>query len=261
MDSIMDEYESIIGSLESEEKMDREVVSHSFLKSDFHIDQLDIQQTINTWLVEYAMDLEITGSPPSFHPSVLTVDDISSTNNQNDATQPDQCSASPINSTLIGAKRLKVDFLNFGKLSIHPQHFGKSGRTIPDGLCGKHQMYQQDWRFEINHGKMIRDGICLIEWTITNLASGTRVMKKETFEEAFLRKSRGMTICSRVARQALETRAKELELQYLNTDHPIKRANLESLIRALRPRSYATGLLFFGLLHEVVHIRVPGGRD
>ena len=39
--------------------------SHSLFDSDFNIDQLEIQQTISTWLLEYALDMEMTGNSSS----------------------------------------------------------------------------------------------------------------------------------------------------------------------------------------------------
>ena len=79
----------------------------------------------------------------------------------------------------------------------------------------------------------------------------------ETAQEAALRENSGTTICNIVLRQAFESRAQELENTLLElADNPTRLFNVQVLIKALRPIRCTVGLLFFGLLHEVVQHRL-----
>jgi hypothetical protein len=158
-------------------------------------------------------------------------------------------------SPMAGENRLKISFVGLGSPGEIPQHFGTKGFVIPDGLSGMHQVYHQRWRFDIRHEK-IDDTIC-VSWSITNMASGTTCARTETPREARVRETSGHTICNQLLRQALKSRATELE-HLLTTlrDNPTKFSNTESLIKALRPKSCILGLLFFGLLHDAVQHRM-----
>jgi hypothetical protein len=141
-----------------------------------------------------------------------------------------------------------------GTLGDTPQHFGKKRSRIPDRLIGTHEVYNQKWRFEIHHQpKNATNDITTITWTITNLASGTRISRTETSHEAFLREFKGQTICNQLLRDALDIRARELERDLERfKDKPVKIANIKSCLKSLRPKKCIMGLLFFGLLHQGV---------
>ena len=156
-----------------------------------------------------------------------------------------------------GERRLAIDFQSLGTRGEYPQTFGKLDTLIPDGVCGTHRVYNQSWCFEIVHGKqLISDDklnkcVC-ITWKITNLTTGTITSRTETPEEALIRNSRGGTICNKIFREALETRAKHLE-SWLDTTTDSKRlAELQVLITILRPNRFAEGPLVFGLYHAIV---------
>jgi len=75
----------------------------------------------------------------------------------------------------------------------------------------------------------------------------------ETLQDAMVRETCGRTICNTVLKNALEIRAVELENSpELYDENPTKSANVQNLIKVLRPKRCTVGLLFFGLLHEVV---------
>jgi len=162
-----------------------------------------------------------------------------------------------------GQKRLVIAFSSFGKLSKDspPEHFGKNDLVIPDGLCGTHTMYSQEWRFEIEHHHASDDGGgVVITWRITNLSTGNQVSMTESPEQAQLRRLKGKTICNIVVKRALEQRAVELEqvldrLKASESSNALQCANLETMIRKLRPKQCTEGLLFFGLRHDCVQNR------
>jgi hypothetical protein len=156
---------------------------------------------------------------------------------------------------MAGENRLKITFMSLGTAGETPQHFGTKGYIIPDGLSGTHQVYHQRWRFDIRHEKV--DDTVVVSWGVTNLASGTTCQRTETPREARVRETSGHTICNQLLRQALKSRAAELELMLSSLrDNPTKFSNTESLIKALRPKSCILGLLFFGLLHDTVQHRM-----
>ena len=154
-----------------------------------------------------------------------------------------------------GENRLKIHFIQFGSPGVKPQKFGQHGCGIPEGLCGCNQVYDQYWRFHISH---VQEGATtLIAWQITNLASSTVTRVVETAQKAALRENSGRTICNIVLRQAFESRAQELENTLLElADNPTRLFNVQVLIKALRPIRCTVGLLFFGLLHDVVQHRL-----
>lgn len=161
---------------------------------------------------------------------------------------------SPIVS-LYGESRLRITFLNLGKPGIIKQRFGRGSSLIPDGLTGRHEMYEQQWKFEVFHE--IENGKTLIIWKITNVISGTVTAVMETQKQAHIREISGRTICNKVVKTALETRAVELEnlLAQGLPEQKSKRAAVKNLITILRPKMCTVGLLFFGLLHEAVQSR------
>jgi hypothetical protein len=148
--------------------------------------------------------------------------------------------------------RLRIDFVNYGSRGEFPQRFGRKGSLIPDGLCGKTQIYLEQWMFQLFH-RRINNTLVVVEWKIINLTSQREVSRIETIEHATVRQRQGKTIANHVLKEALETRAKELEEQIaLSVDNPTRVANLQSRVKALRPKTCMIGLLFFGLLHQVV---------
>ena len=155
-----------------------------------------------------------------------------------------------------GEYRLKIHFEDFGLLGVIPQRFGKSDHYVPDRLRGTHEVYSERWRFEIRHHLVNKHLSVVVEWIIVNLASGMRVSRTETTKEAFVRQTKGRTICNRVLRSALEDRVKELEAEMLAVDDDLKRSNIQDKITALRPTRCLVGLLFFGLLHKQVQDRL-----
>ena len=227
-----------------EEVLDEDLVLPLF-DGEGNIQQKQIDQIVFNCVLEQSLDLGVDGRQPLC--------------SHEGSPAQKQMRLSPTNQVLIGEKRLKVEFINLGTVGEHPQRFGKSGYIIPDGLIGRHHIYNQDWQFEARHGEIV-EGKCSIIWSITNLTSGTRILHTETAEEASQRVNHGKTICTRVVRGALEARAAELEQKMESAkDNPVKLANLQDLVKALRPHNCVTGLLFFGLLHERVQIRVDTG--
>jgi len=154
-----------------------------------------------------------------------------------------------------GEHRLTIHFESFGKFGKVPQSFGRKGSLIPDGICGTHTLYHQDWRFEILHGPVIEGETCLI-WRVTNLSSRKMSELTETSLEAQMRRERGWTISSKVFREALKSRLSDLENELKKETNQTKKANLESLLKALKPSRFTEGLLAFGLLHESVQNRM-----
>jgi len=158
--------------------------------------------------------------------------------------------------TLRGERRLVIIFEDIGECGPCPQTFGKSGALIPDGVCGTHTVYNERWRFEIAHGNdvfQIDKLICVcITWKITNLTTGTTTSMTETRDEAVIRNSQGQTISNKVFREALESRARDLEERLEKETNPKRVAQLQSLIKALRPKRFSEGPLIFGLQHRVV---------
>jgi len=161
-----------------------------------------------------------------------------------------------------GESRLRINFVNYGTVGTKAQYFGKSGHVIPHRLTGTHEMYDQPWQFTIEHVPQTDSPLVLVIWRITNLSSGTQVSMKETPQQANRRAFSGRTICNKVVKLALSTRAQELQAE-LATVTGAKRSAMECAIRALQPRLCTVGLLFFGLLHESVqvHLRAAGRID
>ena len=167
---------------------------------------------------------------------------------------------------LSGERRLNIDFVSLGARSRTPaQTFGKNDMIIPHGLCGVHTMYSQRWKFEILHGTTPSttgpvsetNQRVVLTWNVTNLNSMSVISMTETPQQASLRQATGITICNRVMRKALQQRASELELEMTEGDKtPTQVANIQSLVRQLRPKQCTEGLLFFGLRHKCVHNRV-----
>ena len=168
---------------------------------------------------------------------------------------------------LNGEKRLVIDFQNLGSLGKHIQTYGrKGGVIIPDGLSGTHSMYGERWKFEIIHEEgttfVDKDGfnnlVTCITWKLTNLNSGVNLCQTETKQEASFRMNTGRTISSRLFRQALNNRAKELEEELKSTSEldDLKCKNLKMKIKHLRPKRFSEGTLTFGLQHEAVQLNL-----
>ena len=85
------------------------------------------------------------------------------------------------------------------------------------------------------------------------MVSGTICTATETLNDTMVRQTSGRTACNMVVKMALETRAVELEnSEEFNNEDPSKAAAVQNLVNVLRPKRCTVGLLFFGLLHEVV---------
>jgi len=171
---------------------------------------------------------------------------------------PEGLEGRTILSNLQGDRRLVIDFECFGSKGDLPQKFGKSGLLIPDGLVGTHTVYQERWRFEIHHTTQsvpTSDAVC-ITWKITNIKSGFTLAKTEAPDEAEARVSLGWTISSRLFREAMTHRANELETMLAGETNECRIANLKSLIKALRPKTFTQGPLVFGLKHRIVQEKI-----
>jgi hypothetical protein len=71
-----------------------------------------------------------------------------------------------------------------------------------------------------------------------------------------MRETSGRTISNKVFRDAMEHRAREYEEQQAAEDNHVRKANLESLIKGLRPKRFSEGPLCFGLQHICVQERM-----
>jgi len=161
------------------------------------------------------------------------------------------------NGNLRGERRLVISFENFGQPGTYPQTFGKSGAIIPDGICGTHTVYNERWKFEINHtSEMFEVDYSIkcvpLKWTITNLTTGVVTSMTESRDETVIRNTQGQTISNKVFREALEIRARDLEQRLQGEINPRRIAQLQSLIRALRPKRFSEGPLIFGLQHKII---------
>jgi hypothetical protein len=153
-----------------------------------------------------------------------------------------------------GQRRLHITFQDLGRSTDPPQTFGNYGQAIPDGLCGTHTMYSQDWKFLITHGIDVVTSKTVLTWQIINLSSGQITSMTETPHQASLRQTKGKTICNLVMQKALKDRATELEesLNQAGNRTAIQVSNILGLIKKLRPTQCTEGLLFFGLRHDIV---------
>ena len=161
-----------------------------------------------------------------------------------------------------GEKRIIIQFESFGWLGKYPQTFGKNQQTfIPDGLVGRHRMYLENWKFELHHHEdqvFESDNLmyCVpISWKMINLSSGKIHNVKETKKEVILRMTKGRTIASRVFKEAIEFRAKQLEEELESNDYQKETARCKGIskkIRRLRPTKFSEGTLSFGLQHDSV---------
>ena len=166
-------------------------------------------------------------------------------------------------------KRLVINFDSYGKIGKHLQTYGrKGGAVIPDGLSGTHSMYNERWKFEIKHendqsfeenGKVC---VC-ITWKIINLTTGKVHTATETKKEAVFRMLNGRTISSRLFKEALDHRARELEEELSSTDssNELRIKNLKAKIRHLKPKRFSEGTLTFGLQHEAVQTYVMAKQE
>jgi hypothetical protein len=186
-----------------------------------------------------------------------------------------------------GQDRLQVDFISLGSVpaDVPVQTFGRCRLIIPSGLAGTHRMYSQAWKTEILYNtsptkqtsKNGAGAVCLT-WRVTNLFSGHVSELTETLQQATLRQESGRTISNLVMQQAMEDRAREVEVALARevagksspkgssaangaedeatetaaAYNPIRQVNLRNVIRKLRPKRCGEGLLFFGLRHDIV---------
>jgi len=148
-------------------------------------------------------------------------------------------------------KRVRIEFLDFGKVGEVVQVFGKKGGIISDGLCGTNSIFNEQWKFEILHKR--QEQTVLIEWNITNLTSGNKLSRIETPGEAYRRNHHGRTICNNVVKSVFEQRAKELEdsLEYCQGSS-VSSASLHRRSKRLRRKRCLIGLMFFGLQHKIL---------
>ena len=160
---------------------------------------------------------------------------------------------------LEGERRLIIEFQSFGTKGQLPQTFGRRPVYIPDGLIGKHTAYDEMWKFEIHHTAYLAredSTVCCLTWRITNVKSGDTVERTETPDEAEARSTLGWTIASKTFREALHRRANQLEASLAEETNSTRLANLKSLIRTLRPKTFTQGPLVFGLKHRIVQERL-----
>ena len=157
-------------------------------------------------------------------------------------------------------RRLVINFESYGTLGPKPQRYGKNNLFIPHGLIGTHIAYQEQWRVEIYHTTQqvlsltrMREDIVCIQWTITNIASQCVYSVTETPDEAVSRANLGWTVTSKLFRDAMAHRADQLFMQANQEENPCRAANLRSLAKTLRPKSFTQGPLLFGLKHKVIH--------
>jgi hypothetical protein len=163
---------------------------------------------------------------------------------------------------LNGESRLAITFLNLGEAKPNPETLGWRSLAIPDGLSGTFIMYGENWRFLIEYGQAITcpDGLVRrrLEWSICNqCAPDFKALVIENDAEVMRRSSRGVTVCNRVFRIALEARAKFYEAEVEQeraqaSPNDLKIKQLMSRIHILRPERFAEGPLLFGLRHGVV---------
>jgi len=165
-------------------------------------------------------------------------------------------------SSTIGENRLKINFLDFG-VPLVPgsalQVFGADREgIIPHGVCGTTEVYTEQWMFRIYHVRPDGYSRTVVQFVVHNLASSHVTSRVETEQEAKIREEHARTICNQVLREALETRAKQLEeeLESAMVENRIRVANLQGRIRSLRPRRLLIGLLFFGLQHRALQERM-----
>ena len=154
-----------------------------------------------------------------------------------------------------GERRLIINFESFGRRGEQPQTFGREGNTlIPDGLSGYHTVYQERWRFEVNHCRSNdeQDNITRITWTVQNVNSRAITSRTETRDEALSRMTLGRSITNDVFREAMRKRANELEQVLHSEPNDTQKANLMSMIKILRPKRFTQGPLVFGLQHQIV---------
>ena len=192
-----------------------------------------------------------------------------SSNNSHDKQIDDSSKGEGDGMNLNGEKRLVINFDSYGKIGKHLQTYGrKGGAVIPDGLSGTHSMYNERWKFEIKHendqsfeenGKVC---VC-ITWKIINLTTGKVHTATETKKEAVFRMLNGRTISSRLFKEALDHRARELEEELSSTDssNELRIKNLKAKIRHLKPKRFSEGTLTFGLQHEAVQAYVMAKQE
>ena len=168
---------------------------------------------------------------------------------------------------LRGERRLIIEFQSFGEVGVKPQTFGKSSVMIPNGLKGRHRFYDEAWKFEIVHTKTSfhkngLDCVCIM-WRIINLSTETKTEHLENEDEAFLRMKRGWTCSSRLFREAIEIRAKQLEnlLSKCSHDDTLRINCYKTKIESLRPKNFSEGTLIFGLQHSIVQQKLLAAQS
>jgi hypothetical protein len=156
-----------------------------------------------------------------------------------------------------GHRRLSIQFICIGNLGKYPQTCGNGNQVlIPECLSGFYTAYHQRWKFEISQSSPMftKNGkkcICF-KWAITNVTTQTSHAITETPNQAYIRMSHGRTIASKVFRNAMLAEAEEMEQTLIGEKDPSRISNVTLLLKALRPKTFSEGLLFFGLKHECV---------
>jgi hypothetical protein len=156
-----------------------------------------------------------------------------------------------------GHRRLSIQFICIGNLGKYPQTCGNGNQVlIPECLSGFYTAYHQRWKFEISQASPMftKNGkkcICF-KWAITNVTTQSTHAITETPNQAYIRMSHGRTIASKVFRNAMLAEAEEMEQTLMGEVDPSRISNVTLLLKALRPKTFSEGLLFFGLKHECV---------
>ena len=189
-------------------------------------------------------------------PVELESDDDSTSSNEEEVSIQN----SPKSDRLFGEKRLIIKFESLGTSGKRAPRLGQQGNAIPSGLVGFFTAYNEQWRVEIRYdadeSRQAKSGITCVTWSITNLSSMHTISRKETIDEANTRERNGRTITNQVCKQALQKRAMELEAILGETKNQDRRSSILADIKALRPKRFTQGPLFFGLLHRCVQLHV-----
>lgn len=156
-----------------------------------------------------------------------------------------------------GERRLNIQFDSLGTRGAVAQGFGRGSCVIPDGLCGRHTLYGESWKFSIKHESVDKEAkLACITWSMTSLATSKTLSRTETLAEARKRELHGRTIANQVVKKALEMRAQELETRLAGETNETWRLHLKGKIDALRPTRFTQGPLAFGLHHRAVQDRM-----
>lgn len=152
-----------------------------------------------------------------------------------------------------GERRLAIKFDHLGELRFPLQTYGSQRSIVPHGIEGSHTSYNQDWWFRVTHESDARSGATVLVFEVVNIASGLKVVTRETPEQAASRQETGKTICNQAMQLAFKERC--LELQHIletETMEEPRRSNVKALMNKLIAKNCTEGLLFFWLRHTAV---------